>query len=205
MSTVLPHSASDIAAAILPSAMTAGDFAQSSHQKDFELVAGRLVERAMGVESDWIGSRLLTLLTNFVESHSLGLVFGPQAGYQLKSETGGDTVRKPDVSFVRFGRFPNDEPPKGWALLAPDLAAEVVSPGDLAEDLRAKLRQYQANGVRLVWILWPDAKSIDVYRLDGTTATLGGDDFLSGEDVLPEFRQRVTDIFTRPRPVPRSE
>ena len=97
-------------------------------------------------------------------------------------------VRKPDVSFIRKGRLPGDAIPKGWVKIAPDLAVEVISPNDTAEDLEEKLEDYQKAGVPLVWVIYPERRMARVFRQGSPPVVLGEDDELSGEDVIPGFR-----------------
>src|SRR5438876_11941119 len=95
--------------------------------KSYELVHGQLVERNMGMETSWVGGRLLSRLDRFCEDHGIGWTFNAENGYQCFPHEPG-LVRRPDVSFVRYGRFPGGVVPKGWAKIAPDLVVEVVSP-----------------------------------------------------------------------------
>ena len=79
--------------------------------------------------------------------------------------------------------------------VAPDLAVEVASPNDLGRELRVKVEEYLRAGVRLVWLVDPETRSIEVVRADGGVARLYEQDELSGEDVLPDFRCRVAELF----------
>ena len=97
--------------------------------KRYELVDGRLVERKMGAESSWVGTRLASRLDRFCEDNNLGIVWAADNGYQCFAHAPG-LVRRPDVSFVKKGRLPGDVAPKGWVKIPPDLAVEVVSPND---------------------------------------------------------------------------
>lgn len=74
-------------------------------------------------------------------------------------------------------------------------------------DMAASARRYLRGGTRLVWVLWPDRREADVWRLDALrphyqdmrpSVTLGGDDALRGEDVVPGFSLSVADAFTDP-------
>ncbi len=165
----------------------------------FELVNGELVEKHMGLLSLWVGGRLYHYVSTFCDAHPLGWVFsGGDGGYQGFPDS-PRTVRKPDVSFVRYGRFPGEELPPGYARLAPDLAGEVISPNDLYEEVEQKIEEYLRAGVRLVWVISPKNHTVRVYRLNGSSLSLREDGELDGEDVLPGFRCRVRDLFPRPR------
>src|SRR5262249_39351502 len=116
----------------------------------YELVDGKLVERHMGVLSDRIGFRLANRLEAHCETHPLGWVLMPSSGgYQYAPRQ----LRKPDVVFIRYGRFPGEQLPPGHAQLAPDLAVEVSSPNDLYDDVEAKVEESLRAGVRLIWVI----------------------------------------------------
>src|SRR5947199_9712529 len=107
---------------------TADDLLAMPDGDRYELVDGKLVELQMGAKSSYSSTRLSYLLTHFCEVPFRGWVFASETSYQLFFPDRPNLVRKPDVSFVRRGRFPNDEPPDGHIQLAPDLVAEAISP-----------------------------------------------------------------------------
>jgi len=160
----------------------------------YELVEGALVEvpGAGGVHAELV-MNLLLLLHPFVSGRDLGRVYADGLSYIIKR--GPDLVRVPGVSFVSQGRIPAGGVPAGFWLGAPDLAVEVVSPNDLAEDVHGKVREYLAAGTRLVWVLWPKYQAVSVHAPGAPTRELGPDDELDGGDVLPGFRVRVAALF----------
>jgi Uma2 family endonuclease len=168
----------------------------------YELIDGHLKEMNMGWEAGSVAVELSTRLSMFCRSGRLGFVgSGGDCGFVCFPHR-PRLVRKPDVSFVRRGRFPGDRPPTGHARIAPDLAAEVVSPNDLAEEIEEKVQDYLTAGVPLVWVCYPRARAIHVFRLDGTTARLTDAQELDGETVLPGFGCRVGDLFPPPAEAP---
>ncbi len=175
--------------------------AMAEDGKSYELVDGILVERHMGFWSSWIGGRLYHLLTSQCEAQRLGWVCPADASYQCFPAAPAK-VRKPDVSFIRFGRLPGEQAPEGHCRIAPDLAAEVLSPNDLATVAEAKIGEYLQAGVQLLWIVNPEVRTVRVYRPDGTTTLLHEGDELSGEGVVPGFRCMVRDLFSPPAPRP---
>ncbi len=160
----------------------------------FELVDGQPVERNMGLESSWVGGELHFRLRLYCGDHKLGRVLPADSGYQCFPHRPG-LVRRPDVSFIRAGRLPAETLPKGWGKIPPDLAVEVVSPGDLAEDLDERLDDYAKAAVPLVWVIYLKSRTAMVRRGDGTLSLLHEDDDLAGEDVIPGFRCRVREIL----------
>jgi Uma2 family endonuclease len=134
----------------------------------------------------------LTLqLAPFVNQHGLGHVFESSTGFRLP----GGNVRSPDVSFVRMGRFTNERPPEDFPDLAPDLAVEVLSPGDSPRYVLDKVGEYLQAGVRLVWVIDPRRERAAVYRsLTDVTELRPGDAF-DGEDVVPGFHVSLADLL----------
>jgi Uma2 family endonuclease len=167
--------------------------------KDYELVNGELVERKMGIRSNWVATRLVGRLDRFCEENPVGWAQASEAGYQCFPHDPG-RVRKPDVSFIRYGRLPRGELPEGWAKIRPDLAVEVVSPNDLVEELDDKLADYEKAGIPLIWVVYLVSRTVMVYRADGSVTRLHEDDELSGEDVIPGFRCRLRDILPTREP-----
>ena len=169
--------------------------------KSYELVGGQLVERNMGAESSWIGGRLLLRLGRFCEDHEVGWPFPADNGYQCFAHAPG-LVRKPDVSLIRYSRLPGKTLPKGWIKVPPDLAVEVVSPNDTVYNLEDKLEDYQKAGVPLVWVIYPNSRTVRVHRGDRSIIYLHEDDQLSGEDVIPGFLCPLREIFPPLEPFP---
>lgn len=158
-----------------------------------ELVEGTL--RTMtpaGGEHGRIGARLLIRVGVFVESRRLGEVFTAETGFWLGRDP--DTVRAPDLAFVRADRVPDARVP-GFVPLAPDLVAEVVSPNDRAVEVAGKALSWLDAGVRLVWVVDPANQTVTVYRPDGVSVLRGGD-ALHGEDVLPGFDLALTELWS---------
>jgi Uma2 family endonuclease len=136
-------------------------------------------------------ARVCRRLGNFVDEHKLGTIASNDAGFIL--ERGPDTVRGPDVSFWRRERLP--EVPEGYIEVPPDLVVEVVSPGDQYSRIRKKLREYLDKGVRLIWIVDPEDRSLTVYRSLKDVSILTETETVEGGDVVPGFSCRVADLF----------
>jgi len=169
----------------------------SSDFDGYELVNGELVEIPMGYDSSWVGGRLYLYLTIHVDAKRLGWTSPADTGYQCFPNS-PNKVRKPDVSFIRAGRLSADEIPKGHCRIPPDLAAEVISLNDIHSNISEKVREYLDAGVKLVWVVDPTLKRVNVYRADGSGALLGENDDLTGENVIDGFSVRVGNLFQPP-------
>jgi Uma2 family endonuclease len=101
----------------------------------------------------------------------------------------------PDGSFVAAGRLPGDQSPPDYIDIPPDLAFEVVSPDERAEELEEKIADFRAVDVRLIWLVHPATRTVQVRRLDRTCAEVDEAGTLSGEDVLPGFTCPVAELF----------
>jgi Uma2 family endonuclease len=170
--------------------------------KSYELINGELVERKIGWDSSYIGGRLGRFLGVHCEGATfLGWVAPADAGYQCFPDD-PDKVRFADVSFIRAGRFPGGQRPRGHCRIAPDLAVEVISPNESLYDVEEKVADYLAAGVRLVWVIVPPRRIVHVYRADGTGGLVRETGELDGEDVVPGFRCKVADLFVDPTTPP---
>jgi Uma2 family endonuclease len=165
---------------------------------DYELVDGKLVERHAGMRSSEIAAQIAGLLGFFLRDHRLGRLFGADAAYRCFPDA-PDKVRKPDVSFIRNGRLPGDQTPTGYCPIYPDLAVEVISPGDLAYEVDEKVAEYLKVGVRLVWVVSPPTHTVRIHRprsaAAGPISELAGNDSIAGEEVLPAFACNVAEFF----------
>lgn len=176
---------------------TPDDLLEMEDAARFELVNGQLVERNVSTESSAIAMRVGRLLGNVVDPNDLGVLAGADCSYLCFSDilTDKDRIRKPDVSFIAAGRLDDAEYQEGHTPIPPDLAVEVVSPNDKISDLDEKIAEFLQAGVRLIWVLHPRVRTVDVYRADGTVGRLTENDQLTGEDVIEQFSCRVGDLF----------
>ncbi len=166
-----------------------------------ELVDGVLVQKAVGFFEDRVGLVLAMILEEFSVQQDLGFVLGGTAPERLRP----GTVRLPDVSYYSWSRFPNRELPPGQILgLVPDLAVEVLSPGNTKREMERKLREYFRVGVRLVWYIDPKDRTATVYTSPSRARKLTEGQALTGGKVLPGFSLPLRDLFARAERRPRS-
>lgn len=162
----------------------------------YDLVKGELRKMSpAGSEHGAIIIRLTVALGQYVEENDLGEVFAAETGFKLASNP--DTVLGPDVAFVSNENIPPTGIPVKYWPGAPDLAVEVISPGNTRREIEEKIEEYLAAGVRLVWIISPKHRIVTVHRPDIEPATLTESDALDGQDVVPGFHYSIARLFTR--------
>jgi Uma2 family endonuclease len=159
-----------------------------------ELVAGEL--RTIAPSSGkhgWVGSNVSAPLAQYVRAHKLGLVFQAETGFLLAREP--DTVRAPDVAFVRRERALAVGDREGYWPGAPDLAVEVVSPHDRYTEVDDKVAEWLAHGALMVLVVNPRRHTVAVHRPGQAVRVLTESDVLDGEDVVPGWTLPVRDVF----------
>lgn len=158
----------------------------------YELVRGRLIRMSpVGFRHGDITGAVLALLRHHAKERRLGTV-GPEIGFVLARNP--DTVRAPDVAFIRRDRVPARDD-RGFFKGPPDLAVEVLSPDDRPSEIRDKTAEYLSHGTPVVAIVDPDARTVAVHRRGAAPLMLTMDDALDLDDVLPGFRCAVREIF----------
>ena len=161
----------------------------------YELDRGRLIR--VSPSSTWpntVAIEIASNLNSFVRPRKLGRVGGGEGGLLLSSDP--DTVRAPDVWFIRAERLEGGRlPRRGYVRLAPDIAVEVMSPTDRHGDVLRKVGEYLAAGTRLVWVIYPESRVAVIYRPEGPPEIIGDDGVLDGEDVVPGFTMALQDAL----------
>jgi Uma2 family endonuclease len=160
----------------------------------YELVKGELRKMSpSGFEHGAIIVNATVLLGQYVKANKLGVCVGAETGFKIGSDP--DTVRAPDVAFVRSERIPERGVPKKFWQGAPDLAVEVLSPGDTYSEVEEKVEQWLDAGARTVWVIDPRRRSVSIFRPMTDVTRLSESDELDGGDVVPGFRCKVSEIF----------
>ena len=160
----------------------------------YELDAGRLVVMEPPFfDHGMVTMRVAVTVADFVAKGRLGAVVCGDSGFVLRR--GPDTVRGPDVAFVRAERVPRGEAAHRFFEGAPDLAIEVLSRNDRPGVTRKKVGNYLEAGSRAVWVLDPRACTVVVHVAGKEPRILGVDDTIDGGDVLPGFRAPVRAFF----------
>lgn len=161
----------------------------------YELIEGELYQMAPpGSEHGFVGQKLGWRLAQYVELNDLGAVFAAETGFLLSRNP--DTVRAPDASFLTKEQLARCGMPRGYFPEAPALAVEVVSPGDTAEEVDAKIRCWLAAGTQLAWVVYPGGRSVTVYRSLDDIHVLTEKDKLTGNSIVPGFECAIADLFS---------
>lgn len=159
----------------------------------YELVDGELERMPpTGEVHGDVDRQFIWLLERFIRPRGIEKLF-VETSFVLSSDR--QTVRQPDIAFVRAERLPEDRDRDRSVRLVPDLVVKIVSPSDRRSAVVAKAHEYLHYGVRLVWVVDPPSRSITNFRWDGSVAVLGLDDTIGGEDVIPGFQVKVHEIF----------
>jgi len=159
-----------------------------------ELIRGVLHETmASGEEHGEIVMNLGIILGGFVKPRRLGRLVGSDVGVRLERDP--DTVREPDLAFVSAEKRPLDVRNTGYLEVVPDLVVEIVSPTDRPADVLEKAQMWLSFDAGLVWVVYPETRTVGVYRSDAPEVILGEDDMLEGGTALPGFTCTVRDIF----------
>ncbi len=148
--------------------MTVEEFEQSPlNTSGVELVRGEISTQMspMGAQHGEVAGAVFAALFNFVRGQKLGKVYAAETGFILSQNPA--TVRAPDAAFVSRERAVQQRRPEGYFEGAPDLAVEVVSPGDRDEEVQRKVMDYLEAGTKLVWIVRPRTETVTVYRSRG--------------------------------------
>jgi Uma2 family endonuclease len=173
--------------------VTAEQLLQTSGLGRCELVRGELIMMTpAGFDHGSIVANVSFFLRGFVREYHLGRVTGAETGFQIFREP--DTVRAPDVAWVRPDRVPSGPTP-GFFQGPPDLAVEVLSPGDRAGEVLDKVHQWLDAGCQVVWVIDPQRRSVAVYDAGQHHVLRNDTDELTGGNLLPGFRLLLADIF----------
>jgi Uma2 family endonuclease len=160
----------------------------------YEVIDGIRVEREpMGAFETVLASWLCFVLNSFAVGKKLGLAVN-ETLFVLNASR--HLQRRPDVAFVSYARWPTAVVARASAWnVVPDLAVEIISPTNLAEELDSKITDYFQSGVRLVWVFYPDAGRIYVYQSPTQVSILERTDTLDGGEVLPGLRLPIVQLY----------
>lgn len=159
-------------------------------EKNYEIINGVPEEKeTSGARHGMIAAGLLIRLGGFIEANQLGEAF-TEVNFKI-----GDNERIPDLSFVSASRIPAEGVPEGVWQIPPDLAIEIISPNDLHEKVSAKVFEYLEAGVKQVWIVSPEIRTVTIFRSMDQVQVFTADRTLESQDLLPGFSCPLLEIF----------
>jgi Uma2 family endonuclease len=183
---------------ISPIQLTPTDVERASERdaRHYELVDGELKEKIVGTRASFVATQIGARL-NAALYPRIGFAATEVMVYCFTKPNHG---RKPDVAYVRFERMNHRSIPEGDLHLAPDLAVEVLSPGNTGLEVEEKLNEYLESGVAMVWIVNPDRRTIRIYWNNDRTKLFHANDVIENEPLLRGFVLKVGEVFPEERP-----
>ena len=173
--------------------LTVEQFERLSEEEHYryELDHGELVEVAWATyEHNRIRGKIETALNGFLAGRRIG-----EAVAEQEFRLGEDTVRRPDVAFLRAEAVSRIDKSKNILGVVPDLVAEIVSPNDTAQQLMRKVDQLLAAGCRCVWVIYPAERKVHAYGQNDQVQMLGAGKNLEAPELLPGFSLPVSQLF----------
>ena len=167
---------------------------ENGNQCRFELIRGEL--KVMSLAKPLHGivcARVAAALTNFVEANDLGMAFGAETGFVVERDP--DSVLGADGAFVSHERLATVDNFEKYLPFAPDLAVEVLSPGNTVREINGKVALYFAAGSRAVWVFNPKKRTVAVYSSPSDVRVLNEQETLEGGDLLPGFTLDLAKLF----------
>lgn len=160
-----------------------------------------------GVQQELVRGEIITMpppgalhgVTQIKVGRRIGAFIDDGPGGTLTSDSGfvterdPDSVRGPDIAYWSKDRL--KEVPVGYIEIAPDMLVEVLSPSNTSKQIRTKLKEYFAKGVRLVWVIAPEDRTLTIYRMADEGRVLHETATVTGEEILPGFTCRVSDLL----------
>ena len=162
----------------------------------YEIINGELIDMGnSGALHGYVCSLALAALAGYILPKKLGVILDSSTAFKMKN----GNKRSPDIAFFAKERLQGIAVlPSGYLDGAPDLAVEVLSPGNTVEEIDDKLTEYFENGSRLVWVIHPTQHYVLVYRsAQEPDRLLKGKDSLDGEEVIPGFTLAIADLFQK--------
>lgn len=169
----------------------------------YEIIDGELVERMpMATYSVIVRDNIYKIIDGLAEAHDTGYALGDGVVYLMwKQERGIKGAYIPDVSYIRKANIIPE-----WSFTThypgtPDLAIEVVSKNDNADQLQTKVRGYLERGTEQVWVIYPETREILLYRRDelDIARIFRGETSINASAFFPGVEIALADIFKLPR------
>lgn len=160
-----------------------------------ELIRGEVKRMSpTGITHGFLCIEVGAEIRDFVKANDLGITCGAETGFVVERDP--DSVIAADVAFISHERLATIENPDKFGPSAPDLAVEVLSPGNRRGEIEEKIALYFAAGARAVWVFNPTKKTVALYTSPTDFYVLNENDTLEGGEVLPGFKLELSKLFT---------
>ena len=175
--------------------LSAAEFERAYLGKRAELWRGEVREyMPAGPKHGKVALNIGAEMRAYARRRNLGVAFAAETGFIVRTPD-GESVLAPDAAFIRRERLPEGDLPAGFCPVVPDLVVEVVSPSDSEPAMREKVNEWLAGGVSVVWVVDPQRRIVEVWTADGLRLSIGENEWLTGEPVLPGFRVAVHELL----------
>ena len=173
--------------------LTFEDFERLPEQEGilYELDEGELLmEPSPSFLHNRIRDRIARHLAKFVAEHRLG-----EITVEMDFRLGPEIVRNPDVAFVTNEHLRSIDVNRSPVEGAPELAVEVISPNNLAQDTLKKVSQFLEAGAKAVWVVYPGLQLVEVYKLDGSRQVKAPESLTDQVPFGSAFSLPLTSVF----------
>jgi len=160
-----------------------------NRERLLELIGGKVVSKTSSHRSSNIATRFAAAVSNYLDEHDIGYLTGADGGYRVMGER-----YIPDVAFISYEKRAEPNDSEGYCPHPPDLAIEVMSPGNDEDHMTIKIANYLAAGT-VAWRVRPEDETVAVFVAGQVVKLLHIDDQLDGGTVLPGFKVTVKRIF----------
>lgn len=174
--------------------LTLQDFLALPQSSDrYELVEGELKPKVSPkYQHSTLQLRLLMTLHQWCEDHHCGRV-RPEWGVVLQRR-GVDWVPVPDLIYISYERLPQNWQEDQPCPVAPELAIEIISPGQTFGELTQKATDYLMAGIDRVWVVDTKAQLLTIFRHDALPETLPTEDSVE-DSLLPGLELSIAHLF----------
>ena len=174
--------------------ITGDELARMGCDEPCELVDGRIVLMSpTNPEHGRIEANIAAAIGSFVRTQNLGIVMTGEVGIFTRWKP--DRVRGADVVFISHAQYARRSSERGFLDVAPELVVEILSPENATVDMRTKVQEYLAIGVRLVLVVDPSARTIVAERTGGRVDRCGDGNHVSCDDAVPGLTLSVSAAF----------
>jgi Uma2 family endonuclease len=138
--------------------------------------------------------RLSAAIEEFNREHKLGVVANSSTGFWMSN----GNCRAPDISFLAKARLQSaafSSRTRRFFPGAPDLAVEILSVNNTRSEIEARLKDFFSSGTQIAWVINPDSESLEGCHSLTERKLVGPEGYLEGEQLLPEFRYPIGDLF----------